>query len=95
LTRLFIDLKELIHLSDKTDGSPVLWIEFDRLEELTSVMNPTGHMHHLGATDMIVDRVAITLEDALQAAQEAVSDLPVETFGTGLVVSVVRVVIPF
>ena len=54
----------------------VLRIELRRLEELAPCVCPTRCMHDLGSTHMIVCRVAVTLEYALEVAQEPFGTFP-------------------
>ena len=39
-------------------------------------MCPAGRVHDVGAADVIVGRVTVTLEDALEVAQETFGSLP-------------------
>jgi hypothetical protein len=57
----------------------ILRIELYRLEELAPCMCPTRCMHDLGSTHMIICRVAVTLEYALEVAQEPLGTFPFPT----------------
>jgi hypothetical protein len=74
-----IDLKELIYLRDKSDGLLLLWIDLHHLKELAPSMGPTGRMHDIGATHLVVGRIAITLEDTLEVAQKPLRPFPFPT----------------
>ena len=73
------EAQEFIDSVYNADGAVVFRIELDRLEKFASGMCPTGRMHDVGAAHVIVSRVAVALEYALEVAQETPWTFPFPT----------------
>jgi hypothetical protein len=61
------------------DRSLIFGIEFDRFEELAPGVRPARCVDDSGSADMIVSSVIVTLQDALEVAQEPFGSFPFAT----------------
>jgi hypothetical protein len=77
LTGLGIHAKEGVHLGHQPNRGLILRMEFDRINEFTACMRPTGHMHDSFAAHVIIGAVAIALQPAREFTQELSRSPPV------------------
>ena len=73
---LGIDREQLAHQFHRADRGGILFVEFDRIYEVSSGMAPAGRVHHLRTAHAIVGRVSICLEKAFEVSQEVQRAFP-------------------
>ena len=65
-----VDGKQFVHPGHNRSCNRVPWVELHSLEKLPSSMSPTSGMYHSRPADLIVGRIAVSLENAFELAQE-------------------------
>ncbi len=73
-----VDGEQFVHPRHNRSCHRVSGIQLHRFEKLSSCMRPASGMHHSRPADLVISRVSIGLENALEMSQEPLRSAEVE-----------------